>query len=150
VFPPPSPPGRLIVQSLYQTCGSALGDTVEVAIRLEDTQQEVDAAGLDFPYDPAVLEYVGYRRGDLTQSWAFFDAAQLQNKVRVGGFSSTSIPIGSSGAFVILRFVVSRCGSSAQTGCVPKRWWTTLPRSAPCAVSCAASRWRHERPRGAT
>lgn len=109
----PPPPGRLIVQSLYQSCGSAQGDTVEINVRLETSPQAVDAAGLDIPFDPAQLEYVGFERGDLTAAWPFFDAAVLLNStIRVGGFTQTPIPAGTSGSFVTLRFVVHCCGSS--------------------------------------
>lgn len=109
-------PGRLSVESIFQTCGSALGDTVEVDIRIEEASQPIDAAGVDVPYNTVLLEYVGYKRGDLTSAWPFFDAVKLVDVIRVGGFTPTPIPGGASGVFVTLRFVVSCCESSGTAG----------------------------------
>jgi hypothetical protein len=116
VFPTSSNTGRITVESLYHTCSSAEGDTVETGIRLEQTDTAVDAAGFDLPYAPsAAFEYVGFKRGDLTAAWPFFDVAVLPGIIRVGGFTSSAIPAGSTGVFVTLRFVMHCCGSTSST-----------------------------------
>jgi len=108
----PGAPGSLTVESIAHTCSSAASDTIEVGVRVENAPQPIDAAGVDIPYNSSLLEYVGYRRGDLTQGWPFFDAARVASVIRVGGFTSTPIPGGSTGVFVTLRFVMSCCGDT--------------------------------------
>jgi hypothetical protein len=116
VFPKSSNTGRLTVQSLYHTCNDAAADTVEVGLRVEQTTQDIDAAGLDIPYNAQQAEYVGFKRGDLTATWPFIDVAALPgNILRVGGFSANAIPAGTTGVFVTLRFVMHCCGSVAVT-----------------------------------
>jgi len=110
VYPKSSAPGRLAVESLYHTCSAVEADTIDVNVRLDQTTQDIDAAGVDLAYDAGILEYVGFKRGDLTAAWPFFDVAELPQKLRVGGFTSTAIPSGSSGVFVTLRFIMHCCG----------------------------------------
>jgi hypothetical protein len=101
--------GLLSIGMAYQNCVSALGDTVEVDVRFDDLVDPVDAAGLDIIYNPAQLEYVGYKKGDLTASWTFFDAAKVLDRIRVGGFTQSQVPASSGGVFVTLRFLVHCC-----------------------------------------
>jgi hypothetical protein len=103
-------PGGLTLGSIFHTCGSADGDTVEVAVRIEDSAEDIDAAGVDIMYNVFDLEYVGFKRGALTAAWPFFGVAEVLGGLRVGGFTSTAIPSGTSGVFAVLRFVVSCCG----------------------------------------
>jgi hypothetical protein len=106
----PAAPGSLTIESVAHTCSAAEADTIEIGVRVENAPQPIDAAGVDIPFNSSLLEYVGYRRGDLTQGWPFFDAANVSSVIRVGGFTSTPIPGGSTGVFVTLRFVLSCCG----------------------------------------
>lgn len=101
--------GSLTVESISHGCGDAAGDTIEVDVRVENAGAPIDAAGLDVSFDPAFLDYVGYERGDLTAAWPFFDAAEVIDVIRVGGFTQTPVDVGSTGIFVTLRFVVHCC-----------------------------------------
>jgi hypothetical protein len=111
----PEETGHLGVETFYQTCGSALGDTVEIDVRIEGSSQDIDAAGLDIIYDPSKLEYVGHKRGNLTTGWEFFDAARVLTTIRVGGFTQTAIPSGTTGVFVTLRFLANCCAGNADS-----------------------------------
>lgn len=111
----PGTTGGLSIESVYHTCSPAAGDTIDVDVRIENTPGPIDAAGVDFAYNAALLQYAGHRAGNLTVAWPFFDAAQLVNVIRVGGFTSTPIPAGTSGVFVTLRFVLNCCDSSTST-----------------------------------
>ena len=115
VYPKSTATGRLTVESLYHTCNALEADTVEVDVRVDQSTQPIDAAGVDVPYDIGPVEYVGFKRGDLTAAWPFFDVALLPGKIRVGGFTSAAIPAGTTGVFVTLRFVMHCCGSTAVT-----------------------------------
>jgi hypothetical protein len=112
---PRAAPGRLSVESLYHTCSNAAGDTIAVDVRVEESTSAIDAAGVDIPYDSGQLQYVGFKRGDLTAAWPFFDVALLPQRIRVGGFTTTSIPGGSTGVFVTLRFIMHCCGTATLT-----------------------------------
>jgi len=101
----PGSPGSLSVETIYLACLGATVDTVDVDVRVEGSPQAIDAAGVDIAFNSTLLGYAGYRRGDLTQAWPFFDAVLNGNAVRVGGFTSTAVPAGTSGVFVTLRFV---------------------------------------------
>jgi hypothetical protein len=103
----PNQPGSLTVETIYRTCVGASVDTVEVDVGVENPPQAIDAAGVDIAFNSTLLGYVGYRRGDLTQAWPFFDAVLNGSAVRVGGFTSTAVPAGTSGVFVTLRFVTT-------------------------------------------
>src|SRR6187401_2863106 len=84
----PGSPGRLSVETIYLSCLGATVDTVDVDVRVESSPQAIDAAGVDIAFNATLLAYAGYRRGDLTQAWPFFDAVLNGNAVRVGGFTS--------------------------------------------------------------
>jgi len=98
---------------LWSVAQCAFGqDTVEVAVQLNETSLGVDAAGLDVAYPTEALEYAGFERGNLVAGWQVFDAADLGDRVRVGGFDLTPIPAGTSGTFVTLKFVAKCCTAS--------------------------------------
>lgn len=107
------PKGKLIVSSHSHACGSAASDTVDVSVSIDATIEAVDMGGFDFLYDDNQLEYVGFRQGDLTNVWPFFNAVNWGNFVRVGGFTNIAVPAGMSGVFVILRFVPHCCESAS-------------------------------------
>lgn len=113
------PKGKLTVSSHSHDCGSATNDTLDVTVSLDATIEAVDMGGFDLIYDPGLLEYAGFRQGDLTNVWPFFNAVNWGDFVRVGGFTNIPIPAGMGGVFVVLRFVPHCCAGIPTTDLCP-------------------------------
>lgn len=109
------PKGKLTVSSHSHDCGTASNDTLDVTVSIDATIEAVDMGGFDLVYDPGPLEYVGFRQGDLTNVWPFFNAVNWGDFVRVGGFTNIPIPAGMGGVFVVLRFVPHCCAEVSAT-----------------------------------
>jgi hypothetical protein len=83
------------------------GSHPAIPIKILNAPDQVAALGFDVIYDPTVLEYEGYERGDLVMGWDFFDVSSPETGVvRVGGFEAGPdiISPGTTGLLVTLRF----------------------------------------------
>jgi hypothetical protein len=103
-----------------QTGQAVSGQVVKIPLRMQSSPNEVAAFGLKVTYDPAILEYSGFEKGDLVKSFDIFGVNPVgAGKLKVGGvYSDGSIPKGSSGDLVWLKFTVK----AGQKGdCYPLR-----------------------------
>ena len=96
------------VLSISDTSGCP-GDSIDVIISLSSTDLDVDSFGLELTYCPDMIDYVGFERGDLVQTFNLFDCALVVPGVlRVGGLDfSESIPAGSDGTLITISFNVT-------------------------------------------
>lgn len=109
---------------VQQTAGGVLNinqtnetaDTVSISISIVSAGNKVTALGFDLQFDPSVLEYVQFERGQLiVNGFIFFDVGELGNgTLRIGGFESgnNAIDAGQSGDIVLLTFNVLQCKNS--------------------------------------
>jgi outer membrane protein assembly factor BamB len=88
-----------------------IGQEVTIPVRVQNTPNEIDTLGFKVTYNPSVLEYAGFERGDLTPDSTFSQIGVNTagpNKLAVGGFSyDQSIPQGASGDLILLKFMVN-------------------------------------------
>lgn len=86
--------------------GTAKSGTVSYAVQVDGGPSEISAFGLDINFDPAVLTYKGWEKGDLTGSFTQVGANNIdEDTVRVGGFSvDGSVPAGATGSLAIIQF----------------------------------------------
>jgi hypothetical protein len=83
------------------------GDTIQVAVNIENGDTPVDAFGFHFVYDPRMLAYQDCSLGSLNPDWMFFDCREdTPGEVIIGGFDLDPIPAGSSGSIAVLTFQV--------------------------------------------
>jgi hypothetical protein len=78
-----------------------------IPIRINDAPNQVVSLGLYLAFDPSVLVYTGYTRGDLTVNFDFFEVNLATFKtIVIGGFElgEDVIAAGSSGVVVNLNF----------------------------------------------
>jgi len=85
-----------------------VGWEVRIPVRIQAAPAKVAAFGFTVTYDPAILEYSGPERGELTDSFDFVDVNPVGlDQLIVGGVASKSdIPEGASGYLVWLKFKV--------------------------------------------
>jgi len=85
-----------------------MGEEIIVPIKMESAPNEVSAFGLEFKYSADVLEYSGFEKGNLVESFTMFDVNPIEpGRVIVAGFSSENgISEGSIGDLVLLKFIV--------------------------------------------
>ncbi len=90
------------------------GDEVAVEILLDGNPDPVDAFGLDLGYDPTMLSFARVEPGDLTGDFVVVEGMeQWPGVLTVGGFGTTSVPVGSSGSLATVVFEVT-CGGCAE------------------------------------
>jgi len=95
-----------------------IGEEVKIPVVIQTASHEVFSLGFEMTYDPGVLEYLGFEKGNPVSSFAMFEAS-LQNpgRIRIGGYSLTdAIPNNSCDILVWLKF---RVDGSQQNGCTP-------------------------------
>ena len=88
------------------------GMEVTIPITVASAPNDVASLGFDVSFDPSVLQYTGYTRGNLVQAFDFFDVSTPESGLlRVGGFEAgaDTIAEGASGTLVELRFLVIDC-----------------------------------------
>lgn len=82
---------------------------ISFIMAIDKAPNQVRALGFDVVYDPQVLKYSGYTRGELVKNFDMFDASQLrEGQLRVGGFEARENLIlpGKSGTLVKLNFQI--------------------------------------------
>jgi hypothetical protein len=95
-----------------------IGDEVKIPVRIQNSPNELFALGLEVTYMPSVLEYTGFERGDLVDSFTMFDVKIAgSGRLRAGGLTTADgIPQGASGCVVLLKFKVK---GGMEGGCYP-------------------------------
>jgi len=84
------------------------GHEVEVAVRLQNTPNDLSAFAFKIEYHPEVVEFISYSKGNLAQNMNMFDVTDRHGYLKVGGtMFGDFIPEGSSGNLVFLKFIVS-------------------------------------------
>lgn len=94
-----------------------IGNMVAIPVKIQNTPNEIYTLGFGVTYNPAVLEYVGFERGNLIPAaFSQFGVLLMGTQLKIGGFSyEESIPQGASGNLVLLKFNV--IGGSENGGC---------------------------------
>jgi|GEM_PF-1352022 len=84
------------------------GDEVRIPVRIQVAPYGISSLGFEFTYDPAVMEYTAYERGDLVVSFALFDVSKVSpGRLRVAGISTAGgIQKKASGYIVWLKFKI--------------------------------------------
>jgi len=93
-----------------------LRDMVVFKIFMRKAPHDVKSFGFDVRYDPSILEYTRYERGNMTEEFDFFDCVQGEpGKIRCGGFhkDAGAIPIGQRGEVVVLYFKKIDCRNTS-------------------------------------
>ncbi|MCL6583859.1 MAG: DUF1566 domain-containing protein [bacterium] len=102
------------------------GDQVEIPVRIQNSPETVYSFGFELTYNPQVLEYAGYERGDLlATSFPIFEVIELgSGRLRVAGFDpyyDRGLTKGTSGAVVVLKFKVKESVGQKEGECYPLR-----------------------------
>lgn len=86
-----------------------------VAVRVTETQTDLDALGFDFNFPDALLQYNGFNfTGTFLENWQFKEVQlNAAGNLRVAGFSTTPIPASAEGELVHLQFTV-KSGAQGQ------------------------------------
>jgi len=93
------------------------GGMVTIPVRIQNALNEVGSLGFEVTFNPAILTFTGFTKGDLVENFDFFDATNPETGiVRIGGFKATGgISAGASGDVVYLEFDVNpECDGIAQ------------------------------------
>ena len=86
---------------------------VTFTILTRSVPNKVGELGFEVIYDPFVLEYKAYERGDLTQDFDAFDVNPYVNgRLRITGTVASPIPVASSGTIAKITFSVRKCQNS--------------------------------------
>ncbi len=91
------------------------GETVTFTVSVTNAPSEADALGFDVTFDPAVLGFVEFTRGALSQSWTLFDVGTPEaGRIRVGGLTTGAeiIAAGATGDLARLDFTVLGAGAT--------------------------------------
>ncbi|MGA1869991.1 MAG: cohesin domain-containing protein [bacterium] len=91
---------------------------VTFSVSIDNTLIPIEAFGFEVYFDPSILNYKRFTRGNLVKNFNIFDVNfdQLGNCLMIGGFSyeqNQIIPQGSTGTIVGLTFSVLQCKKSA-------------------------------------
>jgi hypothetical protein len=91
------------------------GQSFTVAVRVTETQADLDALGFDFNFPDALLQYDGFNfTGAFLENWQFKEVRlNAPGSLRIAGFSTTPIPAGTEGDLVQLLFTV-KSGAQGQ------------------------------------
>ncbi len=85
------------------------GVTVTVPVKIQSATNLVNSLGFEVTYNTAILDYVGYSRGECVTNFDYFDVNEKQNGLLVvGGFEAGPdvIPQGANCVVVYLEFEV--------------------------------------------
>ncbi len=91
------------------------GQKATFVLTIDKAPNQVRALGFDVVYDPKVLKYSKYVKGELVKKFDMFDASKIKDgQLRVGGFEARDdlILAGKSGELVRLHFKVISKGNS--------------------------------------
>ncbi len=86
---------------------------IDLLISLESSPNRVRSLGFDVIYDPGMLRYKNYKKGELIKKFDMFDVRKKQDGfLRVGGFEAREdlIPEGKSGELISISFEVIKKG----------------------------------------
>ncbi|MEW6382033.1 MAG: MopE-related protein [bacterium] len=86
----------------------SMGDEITVPVRIHSAPSAVYSFGFDVTYDPDILEFLSWERGDLVKSFKMFEVnTVVPGRQRIGGLDTGSgMPKGASGYLVKLKFKV--------------------------------------------
>jgi hypothetical protein len=104
-------PGCLGRRVIVGDVAGALGQQVEVPIRIQWNPRPIDAYGLRIAFDGSALRFVGSRCCALTAGWETCEARAVgRDTVVVGGFNPVPIPSNIDGDLMCLTFEILSCG----------------------------------------
>jgi hypothetical protein len=104
---------RLVVSSDENHCEGGTVDTVAIDVTVENSLIDIDNGGFSVAFDPDILEYVGWDRGELIETWDEFTCVDDGDRVHLDGETSGApIAEGASGHLARLTFVSLCCGVS--------------------------------------
>ena len=84
------------------------GEVFQIDVNLTNPNTEVRAFGMDILFDNTMIDFNSCVAGELIDTWPFFSCSVVAPGVlRVGGFYSIGIPVGSSGIIAELTFQVN-------------------------------------------
>ncbi|MEW5801779.1 MAG: prenyltransferase/squalene oxidase repeat-containing protein [bacterium] len=84
-----------------------LGEEIKIAVSIQDPSLPLFSLGFHVTYEAGVLEYLGFERGDLVTAFPLFGVDQAAGTLKVSGsISQDSIPEGTNGCVVWLKFMV--------------------------------------------
>ena len=88
-----------------------IGQEIQIPVRIQSAPNEITCFGFEITYNPDILEYLGFERGDLTISFDMLGVNQDPDnfaKLIVGGFCSSECEISqeANGCLIRLKFKV--------------------------------------------
>jgi len=87
-----------------------IGEIVTYELSIDKSPNNISAFGLDLKYDPKILDFQSFERGDLVKNgFSLFDANKISNGcVRIGGvdLDKKFIPKNKTGTLIVLKFKV--------------------------------------------
>lgn len=92
-----------------------MGESITFVVSVKEAPSRVRALGFDVIYDPKVLRYSGYAKGELVTNFDMFDASKIKDGlIRAGGFEARDdfIAQGRSGELLRLKFHVTGKGKT--------------------------------------
>ncbi|MEJ2720179.1 MAG: T9SS type A sorting domain-containing protein [bacterium] len=105
----PTAAQKLRVPVMINYCGLITSDTVTVDITIDGNMTPIGAGGVDLTYDSELLSLISCEPGDLTADWRYFDYADRDSFIRIGGYDLDYIPPGRVGSFARLTFLSNCC-----------------------------------------
>ncbi|MEW6378698.1 MAG: cohesin domain-containing protein [bacterium] len=93
-----------------QGASGRVGSEAKILVRIQNAPSKIASLGLRVNYDPAVFEYLGFETGEVARPFDQFNVnpdPDNPGQLIVGGlFTASSIPQGTSGGLVELKFKV--------------------------------------------
>ena len=80
---------------------------ISIVLSVKNAPNKVRSLGFDIIYDPALLTYSDYKKGELTEKFTMFEASRIKKgHIRAGGFMAGQefIKKGGSGKLITLHF----------------------------------------------
>jgi hypothetical protein len=116
------------------------GSTISIAVLIAGNNKEIRVFGLDMDYDSQMFEFESADKGNLDSTWAAVDGNSADaGTVRVGGYvgEGNSVPIGSSGALVLVKLKVTgaQYGSGQKSQVMIKQYTDDIAGFSPESAS---------------